>query len=133
MSDQLEKVSLSSIWGNFENEDESVEVSFRKGILTIVKRMKNELKVSRVPLSAHSRTVSEGECVENGEFSQEEVYKKCITRGGPGENEIEVEEFAIEKPWLRPAHGNKFIGAMTYRFITQEGIEMMKVKVTHSK
>ena len=70
MSDQLEKVSLSSIWGTFENEDGSVEVSFRKGILTIVKRMKNELKVSRVPLSVHSRTVSEGECVENGEFSQ---------------------------------------------------------------
>ena len=125
------KLASVQFGGNFENEDGSVEVSFRKGILTIVKRMKNELKVSRVPLSVHSRTVSEGECVENSEFSQE--VKKCGTRGGPRENEIEVEEFAIEKPWLRHAHGNKFIGAMTYRFITQEGIEMMKVKVTHSK
>lgn len=135
MSDQPQKVSLCCIWGNYENEDinESTEVSVRKGTLTIVKRRRNEVKVNRVSMSPYSRTVSEGECIEMSDIIEEEVYKKYTSRGGPGENQIEVEEFTIEKPWLRPAHGDKLIGVLTYQFINQEGIEKMQVIITRSR
>ena len=135
MSDQPQKISLCCIWGNYENEDtkESTEVSVRKGTLTIVKRGRNEVKVNRVSLSPYSRTVSEGECIERSDIIEEEVYKKYTSRGGPGENHIEVEEFIIEKPWLRPAHGDKLIGVLTYQFINQEGIEKLQVIITKSR
>ena len=76
---------------------------------------------------------SEGECVEMSDIIEEEVYKRYTSRGGLGENEIEVEEFTVDKPWLRPAHGDKLIGVLTYKFINQEGIEKMQVIITKSK
>ena len=83
MNDQQQKVSLCCIWGNYVNEDnnESTEVSVRKGTLTIVKRRRNEVKVSRVYMSPYSRTVSEGECIEVSDIIKEEVYKKYTSRG----------------------------------------------------
>ena len=134
MNDQ-QKVSLCCIWGNYVNEDnnESTEVSVRKGTLTIVRRRRNEVNVRRVPMSPYSRTVSEGECVEMSDIIEEEVYKRYTSRGGLGENEIEVEEFTVDKPWLRPAHGDKLIGVLTYKFINQEGIEKIQVIITKSK
>lgn len=124
-------VSFLSVMGKFmcEEKDESLEIAFRKEEMTLVGRMDQERKieVSRVALTSYSRTVSVGECVEEGFFLNEEVYKKFTTRGGPGENTIEVEEFRIEKPWLRPDHGAKLVGVLILKFINVKGIEKLQV------
>lgn len=130
---EAEKVGVSflCVWGKFvcEEYDDSLEIAVRKMELTLVRRMDEErlIEVSRVPLTEHSRTVSVGECVEEGIFLKEEVYKKFTTRGGPGENTIEIEEFKIEKPWLKPDHQAKLVGVQILNFINVKGREKLQV------
>ena len=127
-------VSFLCVWGKFvcEGHDDSLEIAVRKMELTLVRRIDDErtIEVSRVPLTEHSRTVSVGECVEEGIFLKEEVYKKFTTRGGVGENTIEIEEFRIEKPWLKPDHQSKLVGVQIMNFINVKGRE--KLQVSHS-
>ena len=112
-----------------EGHDDSLEIAVRKMELTLVRRIDDErtIEVSRVPLTEHSRTVSVGECVEEGIFLKEEVYKKFTTRGGVGENTIEIEEFRIEKPWLKPDHQSKLVGVQIMNFINVKGREKLQV------
>ena len=124
-------VSNCSIMGTYINEEkaEIVEISNKKGLLTIVKRMEKEalVMVNRVNLEEHSNTIYNGECVEKSDFIPEDVYKKYTSRCGKGENEIEIEEFRIGKPELRPSHYSKLIGVMLLCFIRDQGIEKLKI------
>ena len=127
-------VSLLCVWGKFvcDEDDDSLEIAVRTMEMTLVRKRDEErfIEVSRVSLNQHSRTVSFGECVEEGKILKEEVYKKFTTNGGPGENSIEIEEYKIEKPWLKPDHQTKLVGVQILNFINVKGIE--KLQVTNS-
>ena len=59
----------------------------------------------------------------HSKIDQEVHHKRRTTRGGPGENTMEIEEFKIEKPWLKPDHQKKtkLVGVQILNFMYVKG------------
>ena len=124
------KVSTQPIKGHYEGSHSDLTISFHDSELTFVNRFEN-----RVPtLNFKAKMVLEpnqanslGEAVEKSVFIDEEVYKKIWTRGGVGENEVEINEFRLEAPHLPATHSSKLIGSILYQFRNDNGVEKVEV------
>lgn len=125
------EVSKCAIHGRYKGGETEIQISYHNEELTIVRRSKGDriIVVNRTKIVQDTRVSSSGETVEKGENSEEEVFKKFTLCGGPGENHIEVEEFRIEKPELRPQHASKLVNVTLYKFMNDNGTEKLKVMV----
>jgi hypothetical protein len=123
------EASKCSIFGKYEEGESELLISIHGGDLTIVRRSKDDSDIilNRTKIEQDSWRKSSGEAVEKGEFTEAEVFKTYLLSGGPGENEIEVVEYRIEKPELRPAHSSKLISVTVYKFLNENGTEKVKV------
>ena len=123
------EVSKCAIYGRYKAGGTEIQISYHNEELTIVRRTEADrnIVVNRTKISQDRRVSSSGETVEKGELSEEEVYKKFTLCGGPGENHIEVEEYRIEKPELRPQHASKLVNVKLYKFLNDNGTEKLKV------
>ena len=121
--------SCLRIMGRFNDDNSELLVSKHGDELTIVRRnnVNNNFILNRVNLVDDSGTTSSGENVELGEFVNEDVFKRYYLRAGKDLNEIEVEEFRIDRPELRPTHSSKLMGALLLKFIWENGIEKLQV------
>ena len=123
------RASCLRIMGRFNDDNSELLVSKHGDELTIVRRnnVNNNFILNRVNLVDDSGTNSSGENVELGEFVNEDVFKRYYLRAGKDQNEIEVEEFRINRPELRATHSSKLMGALLLKFILDNGIEKLQV------
>jgi hypothetical protein len=126
--------SKSSIFGRFKDETSELLISYQSGELTLVRRSEgSKAIVNRTKVTQDTRHISTGQTIEKGEFKEEEVFKKFWLRSGPGENEIEIEEFQIEHPEQSPSHSSKLVGILVYNFLIENAVEKVKVIVNFDK
>jgi hypothetical protein len=123
--------SKCAFFGRYVESELELLISYYAEELTIVRRSEvdSDIKVNRTKIVQDTRFISSGEAVEKGEFTEEQVFKKYFLRGGPGENEIEIADYRIEKPELTPTHSSKLISITLFKFLNDNGIEKVKVLI----
>ena len=118
--------------GKYVNGPDAIIFCYASPKITIITFTDNERnsKIFRADLERKSQFFSFGMTTGMSALSSQNVYKQ-IWQESKMEQNIEVEEFKIERFHLKPDHSSKLIVSVRYRFINDDGQDRVMVNMIY--